>query len=236
VHLVGFYSILFCCIYINTVIPLTSSANCSFHIYFDLNEYRNNNIRGNLSFCAHIWKVLISLCKCSHDCGLFEEQCLYRVFSAVTVASGDDHYAVQLTVENRVMSERMETFLWDSVMEYYWVSKLTDIWKEHVSENGSISDLLQEVGRSPVSWRLYDRAWKIVFKSRFKPRPKQVGRRMWPNTSTFNLRYPSISFRSSSNCLCIFPHLSMISTLTWSWWHPKTGSRTNFRTLSGYQG
>jgi hypothetical protein len=45
----------------------------------------------------------------------------------VTVASGDDYYAVQLTVENRVMSESIESFLWDSVVEYYWVSKLSNI-------------------------------------------------------------------------------------------------------------
>ena len=64
----------FCCIYINSVAPLTSSADCFFQIYFDLHEFRNNNTWGNLSHSAHIWKVLNGLCKRSHDCGLFEEQ------------------------------------------------------------------------------------------------------------------------------------------------------------------
>jgi len=64
----------FCCIYINSVVLLTRSANCFFQIYFDLHEFRNNNTWGNLLHCAHIWKVLMGLCKRSHDCGLFEEQ------------------------------------------------------------------------------------------------------------------------------------------------------------------
>ena len=45
----------------------------------------------------------------------------------MTLASGGDHYAVQLTVVNKVMNESMESFLWDSVIVYYWVSKLSDI-------------------------------------------------------------------------------------------------------------
>jgi hypothetical protein len=45
----------------------------------------------------------------------------------VTVASGDYRNALQLTVENRVMNESMEPFLWDSVVVYYWVSKISDI-------------------------------------------------------------------------------------------------------------
>ena len=45
----------------------------------------------------------------------------------MTLASGDGHCAVQVTVKNRVMMESMESFLWDSVMVYYWVSEIRDI-------------------------------------------------------------------------------------------------------------
>ena len=45
----------------------------------------------------------------------------------VTLASGGDHYSVQLTVENRVMNESMLSVPWHSVMVYYWIFQLSDI-------------------------------------------------------------------------------------------------------------